>query len=666
MMDSERNQKKIPFILAPAGNQKAFLAAIAAGADAVYCGLKHFSARMAAENFTLNELSQLTSLAHAKGVEVYVALNTLVKPDEIGTVAKLMDQLNQWVKPDAMIIQDLSCIDLARQVGYPGELHLSTLANVSFPSALKMIERMRGISRVVIPREFHVDEIKAMAAACPEGMGIEVFVHGALCYGVSGRCFWSSMMGGKSGLRGRCVQPCRRVYRLQDRNKRYFSCNDLSLDVLAKVLLSEMKIHAWKIEGRKKSAHYVYNTVMAYRLFRDHAGDPGMKKTALDLLENAFGRKGTHYHFLPQRPQIPISTEMQTASGLMIGRVKGPVKQQYLSPQHQLLKGDLLRFGYEDEAWHRTYRVTLSVPKKGRLVLKFPLENAPGTGTPVFLLDRSEKELEDLLKSLERDLGKIPFESFPGSNFKPIFPKKRTTVSEKRREKVIEQYVERRVGKGGKAETSGYWLSAENVAGLPKKGMASGWCWLPPVIWPDDEKETGALVETVIRKGGTRFVLNAPWQTAFFIGKKGMILWAGPFCNLSNSVAVSAAASMGFSGVIVSPELGEKDYISLARQSPLPLGIVLSGNWPISISRTLATDMKIRTSFASPRNEEAWVEKYGSLYWVFPNWRLDLTGHKEMLLKAGYGFFVHLSEPVPKDVKLKKREGLWNWKIGLL
>jgi len=665
-MTDEPNQNKGPSILAPAGNRKAFLAAIAAGADAVYCGLKHFSARMAAENFTLNELSQLTSLAHAKGVEVYVALNTLFKPDETGTAAKLMDQLNQWVKPDAMIVQDLSCTDLARQVGYSGELHLSTLANVSFPSALKMIERMRGVNRVVIPRELHVDEIKAMAAACPERMGIEVFVHGALCYGVSGRCYWSSLMGGKSGLRGRCVQPCRRLYRLHDQKKRYFSCNDLSLDVLAKVLLSERKIRAWKIEGRKKSAHYVYNTVTAYRLFRDHSGDPIMKKTALDLLENALGRKGTHYHFLPQRPQIPISTEMQTASGLMIGRVKGPAKQPYLSPQEPLFRGDLLRFGYEDEVWHRTYKVTKSVPRRGRLVLKFPAKNAPETGTPVFLLDRTEKEMEDLVKTLEQDLDRISAESFPESKCKPVFPKKRAAVSGKRRESVIEQHVERSIGKGKDMAASGYWLSPENVAELPKRGMASGWCWLPPVVFPDDEAEISTLVETIIRNGGTRFVLNAPWQAAFFIRKKGITLWAGPFCNLSNPIAVAAASSMGFSGVIASPELGERDYISLARQSPLPLGIVLSGNWPLSISRTLAADMKIRTSFASPRNEEAWVEKYGSLYWIFPNWRLDLTGHKEMLLKVGYRLFVHLSEPVPKGVKLKKREGLWNWKIGLL
>jgi len=123
-----------PEILAPAGSRDSFLAAIAAGADAIYCGLKDFSARMAADNFTIGELARLAVLAHEKGVRVYITLNTLVKPDELDQTGKLLDQLNRWVKPDAIIIQALSFIPIARQAGFQGEIHLSTLATVSFPS----------------------------------------------------------------------------------------------------------------------------------------------------------------------------------------------------------------------------------------------------------------------------------------------------------------------------------------------------------------------------------------------------------------------------------------------------------------------------------------------------------------------------------------------------
>lgn len=201
-----------PEILAPAGDVPSFLAGLAAGADAIYLGLKNFSARMQAENFGLTELSRLTDLAHASGARVYVAMNTLLKPDEPAQAFRLAARLARQVRPDGLIIQDLALLDLARQAGFEGGLFLSTLANLTHPQSL-LEARALGASRVILPRELSIDEIRLMGAACPEGLDLECFVHGALCYCVSGRCYWSSYMGGKSGLRGRCVQPCRRVYR---------------------------------------------------------------------------------------------------------------------------------------------------------------------------------------------------------------------------------------------------------------------------------------------------------------------------------------------------------------------------------------------------------------------------------------------------------------------
>ena len=152
-----------PEILAPAGGKKAFLAALAAGADAVYCGLKSFSARMAAENFTLDELARLSNLAHDRGVKVYVPFNTLVKSDELAEAGRIMDALNRWVRPDALIVQDLALVSLARQTSFTGEIHLSTLANVTFPDALEMVRRFPQVKRVVLPRELNIDEVKAMS-----------------------------------------------------------------------------------------------------------------------------------------------------------------------------------------------------------------------------------------------------------------------------------------------------------------------------------------------------------------------------------------------------------------------------------------------------------------------------------------------------------------------
>jgi len=189
-------------ILSPAGDRDSFLAAIAAGADAIYCGMKKFSARMTAKNFALNELAALTDLARENKTKVYIAFNSILKPDEMAMAGGLVERLEKEVRPDALIISDLALPPLARQAGFSGEIHLSALGNLSFPSGLRLLAEKLGITGAVVPRELNIDEIKMMASSCPKGLSLEVFVHGALCYGVSGRCYWSSYFGGKSGLRG--------------------------------------------------------------------------------------------------------------------------------------------------------------------------------------------------------------------------------------------------------------------------------------------------------------------------------------------------------------------------------------------------------------------------------------------------------------------------------
>lgn len=661
-MSKEPEKSFRPSILAPAGNKASFLAALAAGADEIYCGLRQFSARMEAKNFSIEELVPLTQLAHNKGVKVYVALNALLKPDDLKMAGELLQQLERHVKPDGIIIQDLSFVQLTRQTGFSGELHFSTLSNVSFPAALQKITTNFGVHRVVLPRELNIDEIKTMAASCPKDLDLEVFVHGALCYGVSGRCYWSSYLGGKSGLRGRCVQPCRRIYKQNEKQKRFFSCQDLSLDVLVKVLRSIPQIRTWKIEGRKKGPHTVFYTVKAYRILRDHGTDPKMKKEALHMLSYALGRSGTHYNFLPQRPQNPISSSNQTGSGLFVGTVKGTKQKPILSPKEALLPGDLLRLGYEDELWHSTIKVGKYIPKGGRFFLKPISKKNSEKKIPVFLIDRQEKDLEDMVSKLEKELPGTPVLESNASVFVIRRPKK----SGKKNGTISDLRVCRQIDKTKRHSASGLWLSDQAVKKLPKKIWTRIWWWLPPVIWPDDEQKLKELVDSVLNNGAKIFVLNAPWQTTLFTHLKGMNLWAGPFCNTANVLALKTLASLRYKGAIVTPELGQKDFLSLPRQSPLPLGIVLSGNWPLCISRALSNDLETETSFTSPKGEAAWVKQYESDYWVYPNWKLDLRTQRKALEKAGYRLFVHLLEPIPKDIKLKKRPGLWNWELELL
>ncbi len=645
-------------ILAPAGNQDAFLAAVAAGADAVYCGFKRFSARMEAKNFSLEELASLTALAREKKVKTYIAFNSLIKPDELDEAGKMLAALKAHVRPDGVILQDLSLIQLLKKIGFPGQIHLSTLANVSFASALTLIRKKLNADFAVLPRELSIDEIKAMAAACPPGLNLEVFVHGALCYGVSGRCYWSSYLGGKSGLRGRCVQPCRRRYAQNRRNARVFSCLDLRLDMMVKLLLAVPEIKAWKIEGRKKGAHYVYHTVMAYKLLRDFGHESGAKKEAAALLDYSLGRKGTRYHFLPQHAKIPIDVDDQTGSGLFIGRIKGSGKDRALVPRGEILTGDRLRIGYEDDPWHALLAMKQSVPAKGRYYVK-PVKGRPvPEGAPVFLIDRREKVLEDALGELRAALKPPPRIQIAASGCKADAPKQN-----RRKTPATDLFVSRRPGKKPPPGDPGLWLTPD-AGTLPKSRMSGIWWWLPPVIWPADEAGWKTAVETALKKGARRFVLNAPWQVSFFDFPERLRLWAGPFCNLTNFLALKTMASMGFSGAVVSPELDAAGVMRLGGEAPLPVGIVLSGLWPLCISRTASDAIRTDALFTSPKGEQAWLRNIGPDVWAFPNWKIDLSAKKEALKKAGYSLFIHLHEDAPPGVALKKRAGMWNWRLN--
>ena len=663
MIAKQKHLKISPEILAPAGGKAAFLSAIAAGADAVYCGLKQFSARMAAPNFSFEELAALTRLAHRRGVRVYIAFNTLLKPTDLDRSKLLLARLRQEVDPDALIVQDLAMIALAIKSGFKKEIHLSTLANITFEKALIHAKQVIGAQRVVMPRELHVDEIKQMAAACPKGLGLEVFVHGALCYGVSGRCYWSSYFGGKSGLRGRCVQPCRRRYRAAGREGRFFSCQDLSLDVLVKVLKEIPQVRAWKIEGRKKSPHYVYHTVTAYKMLRDQGHDPQKKRQALGLLEMSLGRPATHYGFLPQRPQHPVDRRTQTGSGLLVGLVQGSQQEPYLISREALLPGDVLRIGYEDDTWHTVRRVNRSIPARGKFHLKAFSRDRSAKGAPVFLVDRQDDYLRRALTKLEKELNYKRVGKTTRNKLIKISTK--TNISSRKMATTIDMRVQRMPPFKSPSGSHGLWVSPESIATCHPSRIKQYWWWLPPVVWPDDVSQLQDLLAKIRGRGARRFVCNMPGQISLFGKPKSIILWAGPFCNIANELALDSLKKMGFSGVIVSPELDKDDYFGLPGQSNLPLGIVLKANWPLCISRIETKGVALKSTFTSPKGEAAWATEYGSNSWLFPNWKLDLLNKKSQLIKAGYSLFVDMVEPIPKGIVIKKRQGHWNWDVGL-
>jgi putative protease len=652
-----------PEILAPAGDQSAFFAALAAGADAVYLGLKSFSARMEAQNFSLSQLARLVSFARDRGVGVYVAMNSLLKPDDLSSALRLVEKLSTLVKPQALIFADPGMALVARQAGFEGELHLSTLANVSHPAGLAFGQKFLGASRIILPRELSIDEIKLCAAACPPGLSLEVFVHGALCYAVSGRCYWSSLMGGKSGLRGRCVQPCRRLYAAGKTTGRFFSCMDLCLDVLVKTLAAIPQVRAWKIEGRKKGPHFVYNAVAAYRMLRDCGTDPDAKRDALNLLANSLGRPSTHYGFLPQRTFVPLDPQSPMTSGLLCGTTeqKG---QKGISIKNSvpLFSGDLLRIGSEDSKSHCIVKVRSKVAKSKGLVLNPKSCAEVAKDSPVYLLDRRDPAIMAAIRKLESQAEHMPPAEVKPSNLEPLLPRPLNPKPAPRTMAVFRE-------KGFLADkkqgiTPAFWLSGPLLDALPQSLVARAWWWTPPVIWPDDEAKWSLLLKKAVQKGAKNFVLNAPWHKAL-LPDSGAICWAGPFCNIANPLAIAALSNAGFAGAIISPELPGKDVLCLPGLSCLPLGIVTKGPFPLCISRIKEPSLKTGLYITSPKKERAWISQYDRNYWIFSDQPLSLEKEIPLLKKAGFSLFVQLNEPWPDNLE-QARTTRANWNLKLL
>ena len=616
-----------PEILAPAGDTQSFLAAMAAGADAVYLGLKHFSARMQADNFGSAELSRMVELANENGRRIYVAFNTLVKPDDVPAAGRLIARLARDVKPHGLIIQDPGVLALARQAGYEGGLFLSTLANLTHPASLLAAKEL-GADRVILPRELSIDEVKQISAACPEGLDLEMFIHGALCWCVSGRCYWSSYMGGKSGLRGRCVQPCRRVYKQRNHSGRFFSCLDLSLDVLAKTITDIPHLSCWKIEGRKKGPHYVYHVVTAYKMLRDNPDDPQARKDAEKILEMALGRPSTRARFLPQRTSEPTSPDGQTSSGRLVGKIQTDAEgRPFFKPHIELISYDYLRVGYEDENWHSTLPVTRRTPKAGTFTLRLPRHKTPKAGTPVFLIDRREPELVQLIAEWKRKLDRCKGSEPTAVEFTPKMPK---PAHPRRRPDMT---LRASLPYGSETRRSrnsviGLWLSPKSVREVSRTVAPNMAWWLPPVIWPDEEELWKRIINEAIRNGAKHFVCNEPWQAAFFKGRE-VDLVAGPFCNAANAFTLASFAKLGFSAGFVSPELTKEDFLALPKTSALPLGIVLAGFWPMGIGRHDPLGIKPNEVFQSPKGEGFWTRRYGQNTWIYPAWPLDITVHRD-------------------------------------
>ncbi len=396
----------IPELLAPAGSKEALIAAVENGADAVYFGGKAFSARQYASNFTCEELEWAIDYAHVRGVRAYITVNTLIKDSELEEACDYLRFLCN-AGADAVIVQDLGVLRLLREQLPEFPVHASTQMTIHNLEGVKFLKEM-GVKRVVLARELSLDEIKRIKSQT--NMEIETFIHGALCFSYSGQCLLSSMIGGRSGNRGYCAQPCRKKYRIDETEGYLLSPKDLNMSEHIPALI-KAGIDSFKIEGRMKRHEYVAGVVRIYRnLIERYFEEPEsfrVSETEKQMLLALFNRGFTTGYFFGNPGNELMSRNYPYNIGTEIGTVAGYDSRKKLLSiclKAPLRVGDGIGTGGEGIVVRSMYVNNQRVSSASSGLVKIPGDIEVSKGSAIFKTHDSR-----LMASLEaKRIRKIP------------------------------------------------------------------------------------------------------------------------------------------------------------------------------------------------------------------------------------------------------------------
>lgn len=351
--DLNKNQDRKIEILAPAGSYESFHAAIVAGADAVYAGGPKFGARAFAENFTEAQLLNAIDYAHLHQRKFYLTVNTLLKDYEIEQLPEYLEPLYQRGL-DAVIVQDMGVLNVVRKYFPDMDIHASTQMTVTGVNGAQFLKE-NGAVRVVPAREISLEEVRNIKSVT--GMEMECFVHGALCYCYSGQCLLSSLIGGRSGNRGQCAQPCRLPYTVDGEKGYLLSLKDIcTLDIIPDLI--EAGIDSFKIEGRMKRPEYVAGVTSIYRKYVDLYLKNPQKPYLVDdkdkeMLMDLFNRGGFHTGYYKQKNgRNMITIQKPNHIGVKVGDVlsqKG--REVQMRALTDIAAGDLIEFKNEAQRY---------------------------------------------------------------------------------------------------------------------------------------------------------------------------------------------------------------------------------------------------------------------------------------------------------------------------
>ena len=656
-----------PELLAPAGQIESFFAALENGADAIYLGLKRLSARATATNFTLDELAQLVPYAHTRKVAIYVALNSVLTAPEFPGILDMLKSIAE-IGPDALIVQDPGIISLARKCFPELALHASTLATVHNHAGVNQLQRM-GLERVVLARELRLEEIDDIASRTTAGL--EVFVHGALCYSYSGLCLTSSYRGGHSGLQGRCVQPCRLQFRQGKKEGFFLSCNDLcALPVLSR--LKKMRIAAFKLEGRMKPADYIARVVKAYRLVLDAPSqkeEEAVEQAREWLAQSPSRRLTTGFLGADFQSEI-LSPHRSGSSGLWIGTVKKVERGRILvSLRRDIRQGDRLRPETREAAEKSAFTVSEIRSEAGvakeqgnagdTVLLQFPGRVVPGDR--LFKVGTKTKAASGLWQKLRgaAPSGHPPSSPFPGKE--EILREWPSFASDTRRS---EESVVLKAGSWAAmpaafrstAQRVVLVATRQNLEQVAKQRLSPAqknrFMWSLPALMMEKEIEYyRAAVNWYADKGFLAWEMNN-WAhfDLFARGRSNLALAAGTRFNIRNAAAVAAMADAGCQWTILSLEITREELAHLGRTPLNSIPVVPVYAWPPLFTSRLLPRLSEDKAFTTPRNDMYLLRKRSGHSVIYADRPMNWFKQLSVLREMGYrNFLIDLSEG-PEDL----------------
>lgn len=589
-------------ILAPAGSREALTAAVRCGADAVYLGGQALNARRSAENFDSGQLREAVEYCHMRGVKVYLTVNTLAFDQEFPELEKMLDAACK-AGVDGCIAQDLGVASYIRRAAPRMPLHGSTQMSVHSLDGAKELEAL-GFSRVVLARELSAVEIEAIAGHT--SLQIECFVHGALCYCVSGQCLMSAVLGGRSGNRGLCAQPCRLPFGSGGQS---YSLSLKDLTLISRIpQMREIGVASLKIEGRMKRPEYVAAAVTACRNALE--GRP----VDFETLQAVFSRSGFTSGYFDGKPGPGMKGIRQkedvTAAAPVFKKLASLYKEerQAIAVDMRLIlkEGEPAVLTVEDREGHavqaegdipQTARTAPTDRNKAETALGklggtiYRLERLdcridPGLMTPVSNLNAMRREAVEKMDRLRRKTPSISFtpppfkrseKRKPPSGAPPLWARidraeQLTSAMLEACERIV---IPARIFPG---------LSRELIMERGDRLMIE----IPSVLFEGRDRLSAIIKEA--GKWGIRHAMAGSLDAAGIGKRHGLILHGGPSLNITNRMALEIYAGF-LQDTVVSAELRLSQAKDLS--GPLPIGVFAYGRLPLMVSRVCPLDREM-------------------------------------------------------------------------